>query len=86
MRYKIAAIVGAVDKREMFQSIVSYSGRQQAQIWIEAIAFCRLWRRSDMGPTTAVWRRINAELKKWPSPQPWRLGKALALSAFLSGT
>ena len=27
----IAAIVGALDKREMFQSIISHSGRQHAQ-------------------------------------------------------
>ena len=27
----IAAIVGALDKREIFQSIISYSGRQHAQ-------------------------------------------------------
>ena len=27
----IAAIVGTLDKREMFQSIISYSGRQHAE-------------------------------------------------------
>jgi hemoglobin-like flavoprotein len=31
----IAAIVGALDKREIFQSIISYSGRQHAQFGVK---------------------------------------------------
>jgi hemoglobin-like flavoprotein len=31
----IAAIVGALDKREMFQSIITYSGRQHAQFGVK---------------------------------------------------
>jgi hypothetical protein len=30
----IAAIVGTIDKREIFQSIISYSGRQHAQFGV----------------------------------------------------
>jgi hemoglobin-like flavoprotein len=35
----IAAIVGALDKREMFQSIISYSGRQHAQFGVKRAHF-----------------------------------------------
>ena len=35
----IAAIVGALDKREIFQSIISYSGRQHAQFGVKRAHF-----------------------------------------------
>jgi nitric oxide dioxygenase len=35
----IAAIVGALDKREMFQSIISHSGRQHAQFGAKPLHF-----------------------------------------------
>jgi hemoglobin-like flavoprotein len=35
----IAAIVGALDKREIFQSIISYSGRQHAQFGVRRTHF-----------------------------------------------
>jgi hemoglobin-like flavoprotein len=35
----IAAIVGALDQREIFQSIISYSGRQHAQFGVERTHF-----------------------------------------------
>ena len=35
----IAAIVGALDKREIFQSIISYSGRQHAQFGVKRSHF-----------------------------------------------
>ena len=35
----IAAIVGALDKRDIFQSIISYSGRQHAQFGVERSHF-----------------------------------------------
>jgi hemoglobin-like flavoprotein len=35
----IAAIVGALDKREIFQSIISYSGRQHAQFGVTRAHF-----------------------------------------------
>jgi hemoglobin-like flavoprotein len=35
----IAAIVGALDKREMFQSIISYSGRQHADFGVKRAHF-----------------------------------------------
>ena len=35
----IAAIVGALDKREIFQSIISYSGRQHAQFGVRRAHF-----------------------------------------------
>jgi hemoglobin-like flavoprotein len=35
----IAAIVGALDQREMFQSIISYSGRQHAQFGVQRTHF-----------------------------------------------
>ena len=35
----IAAIVGTLDKREMFQSIISYSGRQHAQFGAKPLHF-----------------------------------------------
>src|SRR5438128_598584 len=35
----IAAIVGALDKREMFQSIISYSGHQHAQFGAKPLHF-----------------------------------------------
>jgi hemoglobin-like flavoprotein len=35
----IAAIVGALDQREIFQSIISYSGRQHAQFGVERAHF-----------------------------------------------
>jgi hemoglobin-like flavoprotein len=54
----IAAIVGALDKREIFQSIIRFSGARA--IWGEAITFCRVWRRADMGPGTAVWTLIHS--------------------------
>jgi nitric oxide dioxygenase len=35
----IAAIVGTLDKREIFQSIISYSGRQHAQFGAKPLHF-----------------------------------------------
>jgi hemoglobin-like flavoprotein len=35
----IAAIVGALDKREIFQSVISYSGRQHAQFGVTRAHF-----------------------------------------------
>jgi hemoglobin-like flavoprotein len=35
----IAAIVGTLDKREMFQSIISHSGRQHAQFGAKPLHF-----------------------------------------------
>ena len=35
----IAAIVGALDKREIFQSIISYTGRQHAQFGVKRSHF-----------------------------------------------
>jgi hemoglobin-like flavoprotein len=35
----IAAIVGALDKRDIFQSIISYSGRQHAQFGVKRAHF-----------------------------------------------
>jgi hemoglobin-like flavoprotein len=35
----IAAIVGALDKREMFQSIITHSGRQHAQFGVKRTHF-----------------------------------------------
>src|SRR5262249_16097422 len=35
----MAAIVGALDKREIFQSIISYSGRQHAQFGVRPTHF-----------------------------------------------
>ena len=35
----IAAIVGTLDKREMFQSIISYSGRQHARFGAKPLHF-----------------------------------------------
>ena len=35
----IAAIVGTLDKRDMFQSIISYSGRQHAQFGATPLHF-----------------------------------------------
>jgi hemoglobin-like flavoprotein len=35
----IAAIVGALDQREVFQSIISYSGRQHAQFGVQRAHF-----------------------------------------------
>jgi hemoglobin-like flavoprotein len=35
----IAAIVGALDKRQIFQSIISYSGRQHAQFGVKRAHF-----------------------------------------------
>jgi hemoglobin-like flavoprotein len=35
----IAAIVGALDQREIFQSIISYSGRQHAQFGVQRTHF-----------------------------------------------
>ena len=35
----IAAIVGTLDKHEMFQSIISYSGRQHAQFGAKPLHF-----------------------------------------------
>jgi hypothetical protein len=49
----IATIVGTLDKGEIFQSIISHSGRRG-----ETVAFRCVWRRVDMGPGTAIWRFI----------------------------
>lgn len=38
----IAAIVGSLDKREMFQSIISHSGRQHAQFGATPLHFAAL--------------------------------------------
>jgi hemoglobin-like flavoprotein len=38
----IAAIVGTLDKREMFQSIISHSGRQHAQFGAKPLHFAAL--------------------------------------------
>jgi hemoglobin-like flavoprotein len=35
----IAAIVGALDKRELFQSLISHSGRQHAQFGVRSSHF-----------------------------------------------
>jgi hemoglobin-like flavoprotein len=35
----IAAIVGALDKREMFQSIISHTGRQHAKLGVKSAHF-----------------------------------------------
>jgi hemoglobin-like flavoprotein len=35
----IAAIVGALDKREIFQSIISHTGRQHAQFGVKRSHF-----------------------------------------------
>jgi hypothetical protein len=38
----IVAIVGSLDKREMFQSIISHSGRQHAQFGATPLLLLRL--------------------------------------------
>jgi hypothetical protein len=52
----IAAIVGALDKRELFQSVISHTGRHPRRVWSEGITFRCVWRGADMGLGTAVWR------------------------------
>jgi hypothetical protein len=55
----IAAIVGALDKREMFQSIISQAGRSSTcAIWREAPAFRRVRRCIVMGLGTSARRHV----------------------------
>src|SRR5262245_59183374 len=47
----VAAIVGALDERELFQSIISHTGRKHADFGV---------RGTDMGLAKATWSRIYA--------------------------
>ena len=60
----IAAIVGALDKRELFQSVISHTGRHPRRVWSEGITFRCVWRGADMGLGTAVWRCLYSRVKK----------------------
>jgi hemoglobin-like flavoprotein len=50
----IAAIVGALDKRDLFQSVVSETGRHHIRLWGEATTFRCVRRGADIGLGTAV--------------------------------
>jgi hemoglobin-like flavoprotein len=53
----IAAIVGALDKREIFQSIIRHMGRQHAQFGVKSshfVAFVTL-------PPTFIQRRLESD-------------------------
>ena len=56
----IAAIVGALDKREIFQSVISHTGRQHAQFGVERSHFAAFGDALIWGPGTAVWPRIHS--------------------------
>ena len=60
----IAAIVGALDKRELFQSVISHTGRASRRVWGEVNTFRCVWRGADLGLGTAVWRCLYSRIKK----------------------
>src|SRR5215468_6765316 len=60
----IAAIVGALDKRKLFQSVVSHRGPTSRRVWGEVITFRCVWRGPDMGLGTAVWRCLYSRIKR----------------------
>jgi hypothetical protein len=60
----IAAIVGTLDKREMFQSITKPFRSPARTIRGKAIAFRCARRRVDMGSGTAVWRCIYSRAER----------------------
>src|SRR5262245_8445275 len=60
----IAAIVGALDKRDLFQSVIQPHGPASRRIWCEVITFRCVWRGADMGLGTAVWRWLYSRVKK----------------------
>jgi hypothetical protein len=52
----LAAMVGALDRREIFQSVISHSARRHAQFGATP---SRLVKR-DVGFATAIWTRVHA--------------------------
>ena len=44
----IAALVGALDQRDLFQSLISRSGRQHAGFGVKSVAICRIRRGADL--------------------------------------
>src|SRR5262245_55677520 len=55
----IAAIVGTLDQREIFQSIISNTGRKHAEFGVQTSHFVAFGRRTDMGPATAIWSGVH---------------------------
>ena len=56
----LAAIVGALDKREIFQAVISHSARQHAQFGAATPHFRGVWASVDLGPATAARPCIHA--------------------------
>jgi hemoglobin-like flavoprotein len=54
----IAAIVGALDQREMFQSIISHTGRKHAEFGVREADFVAFGEALLWGPAAAVGPRI----------------------------
>ena len=71
----IAAIVGTLDKREMFQSIISHSGRQHAQFGAKPLHFAAF--RHGLGEGGFVEGQNVAIEFRWARGQYERL-RALA--------
>src|SRR5437588_7248797 len=55
----IAALVGALDHRELFQSLITHSGRKHARFRGASVAIHRIRRSIDMEPRTAIRRGIH---------------------------
>src|SRR3954470_18749270 len=60
----IAAIVGVLDKREIFQSIISYSGRQHAQFGVKRSHFVAFGDALIWGLEQQFGRAFTPELKQ----------------------
>ena len=60
----IAAIVGALDKRELFQSIISYTGRQHAQFGVKSSHFVAFGNALIWGLEQQFGDAFTSELKE----------------------
>ena len=84
----IAAIVGTLDKREMFQSIISHSGRQHAQFGAKPSHFAALGDALIWGLEQqfgALERRAGAHRTRWSIMQQYGIRRELTRRSLLAG-
>ena len=60
----IAAIVGALDKRELFQSVISHTACHHVGFGVKPSHFAAFGEALIWGLGTAVWRCLYARVKK----------------------
>jgi hemoglobin-like flavoprotein len=82
----IAAIVGTLDKREMFQSVISHSGRQHAQFGAKPLHFAALGDALIWGLEQQLGAAFTPEMKEaWISDIPSAEISALSLHTAAMG-